>query len=57
MSKLNVQDLTVTSFETGPDQSAAAVGVGGVGETVNQPLCYSPFCGPTYPEAVCQQTG
>jgi hypothetical protein len=42
MSKLRLDTLQVTSFQT-TEADAAAAGV----ETQNDPLCYSPWCGPT----------
>jgi hypothetical protein len=43
MSKLSLDALHVTSFETSePDEGGVTTG-----PTIEDPLCYSPFCGPT----------
>ncbi len=52
---LDVQELFVISFQTSAEQAAAAACVG-VTDT-NDPQCYPPFCGPTYPVDVCAQAG
>lgn len=43
MSKLRLDELQVTSFQTTEAEAEAAAGIA----TQNNPLCYSPWCAPT----------
>lgn len=43
MTRLKLESLRVTSFETTPLE-AGAVGV----YTLHEPICYSPRCAPTF---------
>ena len=48
MSRLSLDDLAVDSFDTAPEPSTPI----NTQQTANDPLCYSPFCGPTM-QATC----
>jgi hypothetical protein len=52
MSKLRLDELRVTSFQTTEPDAEAAVGIA----TQNEPRCYSPWCAPTF-GTNCQTDG
>jgi len=52
MSKLKLDTLQVTSFQTTEADAAASEGIA----TRNDPLCYSPWCAPTF-GTNCQTDG